>query len=79
MTYEIWYIRVRKKDSSSTYAVDVATRIFAPRTAKYLRKLSTRRDYEQEELFSVKNHVMENENHKIHNDQLFIYLSDHLL
>jgi hypothetical protein len=41
-----------------------------------LRKLSARCNSDQEALLSGKYHAMENENHKIHNDQLFIDLSD---
>jgi len=64
-----------KKDFSTAYAVDEAIRILAPRKAKYLRKLSTGRNCDQEALLGGKNLVMENENHKIHNDQLLIDLS----
>jgi len=67
-----------KKDSSTAYAVDEAIRILAPRKAKYLRKLSAGRICDQEALLGGKNLVMENENHKIHNDQLFIDLSGFL-
>lgn len=57
------------------YAVNAANCILAPRKARYLRNYSTGHKCNQKTLLSGKNHVLNNEKHKSHNDQLFFDLS----